>query len=67
MNVDEARVALATPGRSLFMRGYSPGTSGNLRVRLPDGRYLVTPTNVSLGAIDPAADAMPTRRGDAAP
>jgi 3-dehydro-4-phosphotetronate decarboxylase len=54
MNEDEARVALATHGRSLFMRGYSPGTSGNLSVRLSDGRYLVTPTNVSLGAIDPA-------------
>ena len=47
----EAREALVAYGRSLFARGYSCGTSGNLSVRLPDGGYLMTPTNVSLGRL----------------
>lgn len=47
-----AREALAMHGRSLFERGYSCGSSGNLSVRLADG-YLVTPTNSCLGRLDP--------------
>ena len=46
------REALATFGRSLFARGYSCGTSGNLSVRVADG-FLMSPTNVSLGNLDP--------------
>src|SRR5690242_12171809 len=41
-------------GRSLFERGLTPGSSGNIGVRLEDGGWLVTPTNASLGALDPA-------------
>ena len=41
-------------GRSLFERGLTPGSSGNVSVRLDDGGYLVTPTNASLGFLDPA-------------
>lgn len=40
-------------GRSLFDRGLSAGSSGNLSVRLEDG-WLLTPTNASLGRLDPA-------------
>lgn len=40
-------------GRSLFERGLTAGSSGNLSVRLDDG-WLLTPTNVSLGRLDPA-------------
>lgn len=40
-------------GRSLFERGLTPGSSGNISVRLEDGGYLVTPTNASLGFLDP--------------
>lgn len=40
--------------RSLFERGLTPGSSGNISVRLPDGSYLTTPTNASLGFLDPA-------------
>lgn len=41
-------------GRSLFERGLTPGSSGNISVRLEDGSYLTTPTNASLGFLDPA-------------
>jgi 3-dehydro-4-phosphotetronate decarboxylase len=55
MQEREAREALAAHGRSLFDRGYSSGTSGNLSVRLDDDGLLVTPTNVSLGRLEPGA------------
>jgi len=42
-------------GRSLFERGLTPGSSGNISVRLDDGSWLVTPTDSSLGFLDPAA------------
>src|ERR1700749_1508760 len=41
-------------GRSLFEGGLTPGWSGNISVRLDDGGWLVTPTNASLGFLDPA-------------
>jgi ribulose-5-phosphate 4-epimerase/fuculose-1-phosphate aldolase len=47
------RESLAQHGRSLYDRGLSPGTSGNLSVRL-DGGLLVTPTGSCLGRLDPA-------------
>ena len=53
MTEQQAREALVEFGRSLFLRGYSCGTSGNLSVRLPgDGGFLMSPTNVSLGRLD---------------
>jgi ribulose-5-phosphate 4-epimerase/fuculose-1-phosphate aldolase len=57
MTERETREALVEHGHSLFMRGYSCGTSGNLSVRLPeDGGYLMSPTNISLGRL--TADAI---------
>jgi ribulose-5-phosphate 4-epimerase/fuculose-1-phosphate aldolase len=41
-------------GRSLYDRGLTAGSSGNLSVRLEDG-WLLTQTNASLGRLDPAA------------
>ncbi|MGC9270108.1 aldolase [Acidiphilium sp.] len=41
-------------GRSLFERGLTPGASGNISVRLDDGGWLCTPTDASLGWLDPA-------------
>ena len=38
-------------GKALYARGYSPGSSGNLSVKLPDG-YLMTPTKSTLGMLD---------------
>lgn len=41
-------------GASLFRRGLTFGSTGNISVRLPDGGFLMTPTNASLGELDPA-------------
>jgi ribulose-5-phosphate 4-epimerase/fuculose-1-phosphate aldolase len=46
------RDEIVETGRSLFARGLSPGTSGNLSARV-DGGFLMTPTNASLGSLDP--------------
>ena len=40
-------------GASLFTRGLTFGSAGNISARLEDG-WLMTPTNVSLGRLDPA-------------
>lgn len=50
-----AREAICRFGRSLFDRGLTHGASGNITVRLNDGGLLATPTNASLGSLDPAA------------
>ncbi|HEX2555018.1 MAG TPA: 3-oxo-tetronate 4-phosphate decarboxylase [Microvirga sp.] len=49
------REAVCRFGRSLFERGLTAGSSGNISVRLSDGGWLMTPTNASLGFLDPAA------------
>lgn len=40
--------------KSLFDRGLTPGSSGNISARLSDGSLLVTPTGSSMGFLDPA-------------
>ena len=49
------RAEMCLWARSMFERGLTPGSSGNISVRLDDGTWLVTPTNASLGFLDPAA------------
>jgi ribulose-5-phosphate 4-epimerase/fuculose-1-phosphate aldolase len=49
----ELREAIAAHGRSLFDRGLSPGSSGNISVRSGDG-FLMTPTGTAFGSLDPA-------------
>ncbi|KFE36038.1 3-oxo-tetronate 4-phosphate decarboxylase [Thioclava atlantica] len=53
---DETRMRdqICAIGRSLFDRGLTAGSSGNISARLPDGGWLMTPTNASLGALVPA-------------
>ena len=48
------REQMCDTGRSLFERGLTHGSTGNLSVRLDDGGTLMTPTGASLGALDPA-------------
>jgi len=54
MNQSKLREHICRFGRSLFERGLTPGSSGNISVRLDEGGWLVTPTNASLGFLDPA-------------
>lgn len=44
---------IAAVGASLFNRGLTHGSTGNISVRLPDGGWLMTPTGSSLGTLDP--------------
>ena len=54
MTETKSREDICRFGRSLFERGLTPGSSGNISLRLDDGGWLVTPTNASLGSLDPA-------------
>jgi 3-dehydro-4-phosphotetronate decarboxylase len=54
MSEINVREEICRLGRSLFERGLTPGSSGNISVKLDDGGWLVTPTNASLGSLDPA-------------
>ena len=54
MNENQLRDDICRLGHSLFARGLTPGSSGNISVRCDDGGWLVTPTNASLGALDPS-------------
>ncbi len=49
-------------GRSLFERGLTAGSSGNISARVDDG-WLLTPTNACLGRLDPAHIAKLDREG----
>ena len=48
-----ARDLMTELAASLFARGFSVGSAGNISMRVGDG-YLITPTNSSLGRLDPA-------------
>jgi ribulose-5-phosphate 4-epimerase/fuculose-1-phosphate aldolase len=54
MSEAKLREQICLFARSLFERGLTPGSSGNISLRLDDGGWLVTPTNASLGFLDPA-------------
>src|SRR5258706_4317168 len=54
MSDAKIREEICRLGRSLFERGLTPGSSGNISVQTDDGGWLVTPTNASLGSLDPA-------------
>ena len=53
MSEVKQREAICAIGASIFVRGLTAGSSGNISVRLDDG-WLMTPTNASLGRLDPA-------------
>jgi 3-dehydro-4-phosphotetronate decarboxylase len=54
MTENQTRDLLVELAASLFARGFSVGSAGNISARLSDGGYLITPTNSSLGRLDPA-------------
>jgi ribulose-5-phosphate 4-epimerase/fuculose-1-phosphate aldolase len=52
MSEAKLREQIAVLGKSLFDRRLTMGSSGNISVRV-DGGWLMTPTNASLGRLDP--------------
>jgi ribulose-5-phosphate 4-epimerase/fuculose-1-phosphate aldolase len=46
------RKEICTIGQSLYERGYTVGSAGNISVRLADG-WLITPTDACLGRLNP--------------
>ena len=53
MTETKLRDRIAELGKSIFDRGMTAGSSGNISVQLDDG-WLLTPTNSCLGRLDPA-------------
>ncbi len=53
MTENELRENIVTLGRSLYERGLTHGSTGNISARCADG-WLLTPTGASLGRLDPA-------------
>jgi len=53
MSETRLRDEICRYGQSIFERGLTFGSSGNISARLDDG-WLMTPTNVALGRLDPA-------------
>jgi ribulose-5-phosphate 4-epimerase/fuculose-1-phosphate aldolase len=51
-NETRLRENIAAIGRSIYDRGLTAGSSGNISARLDDG-FLMTPTNACLGQLDP--------------
>ena len=60
----KAREEICATGASLYQRGYTVGTAGNISARLDDG-WLITPTDACLGRLDPAEIAKVDLAGNA--
>ncbi|ODT25329.1 MAG: aldolase [Hyphomicrobium sp. SCN 65-11] len=54
MSESRLREEIVRAGASLFNRGLTHGSTGNISAALPDGGWLMTPTGSSLGTLDPA-------------
>ena len=50
----DMREQICRTAASLFERGLTHGSTGNISIRLNDGGWLMTPTGSSLGTLDPA-------------
>lgn len=53
MTENQLREQICLQGQSIFDRGYTHGSTGNISARMEDG-WLLTPTNSCLGRLDPA-------------
>ena len=65
MNEASIREQICLLGKSLFDRGFTVGSSGNISVRTGDGNWLMTPTNSCLGRLDPARLSLVDAKGNA--
>ncbi|WP_347558155.1 aldolase [Robbsia sp. KACC 23696] len=57
------REEICDAGLSLYSRGYTVGSAGNISARLDDG-WLITPTDACLGRLDPVAIAKVSSAGE---
>ncbi|NMY01924.1 aldolase [Pseudomonas sp. WS 5059] len=62
-NENTLREEICDVGASLYTRGYTVGSAGNISARLEDG-WLITPTDACLGRLDPAAIAKVNLAGE---
>ena len=62
-NENTLREEICEVGASLYTRGYTVGSAGNISARLEDG-WLITPTDACLGRLDPAAIAKVNLAGE---
>lgn len=62
MSEAKLREQICVLGKSMFDRGLTVGSSGNISVRTDDG-WLMTPTNSCLGFLDPARLSKVDERG----
>ncbi|TKI04098.1 3-oxo-tetronate 4-phosphate decarboxylase [Martelella alba] len=60
---NKIREEICFTGESLFRRGYTAGSSGNISARLDDG-WLITPTDACLGSLEPDNIAKVNSRGE---
>lgn len=51
MTEADSRQQMVELARSMFERGYATGGAGNLSLRLPEGKFLATPTGSSFGRL----------------
>ena len=59
---EQLREEICTVGKSLYERGYTVGSAGNISARLEDG-WLITPTDVCLGRLKPEEIAKVSKDG----
>jgi 3-dehydro-4-phosphotetronate decarboxylase len=50
----ELKNEICRVGASLYARGYVHASAGNISVRLPNGGFIITPTDACLGTLDAA-------------
>lgn len=54
MNENQLREQICELAKSMFDRGLTGGSTGNISARTNDGGLLVSPTGTSFGRLDPA-------------
>jgi 3-dehydro-4-phosphotetronate decarboxylase len=50
----DIKAEICRVGASLYARSHVHASAGNISVRLPDGGFIITPTDACLGTLDPA-------------
>ena len=51
MNDTHSREEICKIGASLYARGFVHASAGNISIKLPDGSFLITPTDACLGSL----------------